>query len=151
MSVMLRFVLIVASVFTMIIMMRKIRQSKIQIEDSLFWVGFSAMLILFSVFPGIVYQISWLVGTMAPSNFIFTFIIFLMVLKIFQQTIRISQLEHKMNQLIQARALEEQERKEKERRQKEQRQKECQENGKGTSGGSEGVYAQMAGQMGGTE
>lgn len=120
MSVMLRFVLIVASVFTMVIMMRKIRQSKIQIEDSLFWVGFSAMLILFSVFPGIVYKISWLVGTMAPSNFIFTFIIFLMVLKIFQQTIRISQLEHKMNRLIQDQALEEQERKEKEQMAKNQ-------------------------------
>ena len=120
MSVMLRFVLIVASVFTMVIMMRKIRQSKIQIEDSLFWVGFSAMLILFSVFPGIVYKISWLVGTMAPSNFIFTFIIFLMVLKIFQQTIRISQLEHKMNRLIQDQALEEQERKEKEQMAKDQ-------------------------------
>lgn len=119
MSVMLRFVLIVASVATMMIMMRKIRQSKIQIEDSLFWVGFSAMLILFSVFPRIVYWISGLVGTMAPSNFIFTFIIFLMLLKLFQQTIRISQLEHKINRLIQKEALDEQEQKEKGRREAE--------------------------------
>lgn len=120
MSVMLRFVLIVASVFTMMIMMHKIRQSKIQIEDSLFWVGFSAMLILFSIFPGIVYKISWLVGTMAPSNFIFTFIIFLMVLRLFQQTIRISQMEHKVNRLIQNQALDEQEQKEKEKQERTQ-------------------------------
>lgn len=109
MSVMLRAVLIAASILTMLVMMRKIRQSKVQIEDSLFWVAFSAMLIVFSVFPQLVYRISGLVGTMAPSNFIFLFIIFLMLLRLFKLTIRVSLMESRLKDLIQKQALDEQE------------------------------------------
>ena len=51
MTLMLRIVLIVVSVATTILIMRRIRQSKLQIEDSIFWIGFSFILILFSIFP----------------------------------------------------------------------------------------------------
>lgn len=109
MNIMLRTLLISVSVLTMIAMMHKIRQSKVQIEDALFWVVFSAMLTLFSIFPQLVYRISDMAGTMAPSNFIFLFIIFLILVRLFKQTIRISQLESKLNELIQKQALDEQE------------------------------------------
>ena len=48
----LRVVLIVVSILTTFMIMRKIRQSKLQIEDSIFWLGFSSILIVFSIFPG---------------------------------------------------------------------------------------------------
>ena len=47
----LRVVLIVVSILTTFMIMRKIRQSKLQIEDSIFWLGFSSILIVFSIFP----------------------------------------------------------------------------------------------------
>ena len=40
MSIILRVILIIASLLTILYMMRKIRQSKVQIEDSIFWVIF---------------------------------------------------------------------------------------------------------------
>lgn len=107
MTVMLRIVLIAASVLTTALMMRKIRQSKIQIEDSIFWVIFSAVLIIFSIFPGVADLLSDLVGTYSTSNFIFLFIIFLLFVKVFLMTIRISQLENRMKELVQKIALDE--------------------------------------------
>lgn len=107
MSTMLRICLIVASVFTTVLMMSKIRKSKIQIEDSIFWVLFSLILIVFSVFPGVAYRMSDLIGTQAPSNFIFMLIIFLLLARVFSLTVRISQLEAKLRELVQRIALDE--------------------------------------------
>ena len=55
MTTMLRIVLVIVSVLTAWMIMRKIRTSQMRIEDSIFWIGFLFMLILFSVCPQIVY------------------------------------------------------------------------------------------------
>lgn len=107
MTGMLRIWLIVASVLTMFGIMHKIRRSKVRIEDSIYWVLFSIILILFSIFPQIAYWLSDLVGTYSPSNFIFMLVIFLLLMKIFSMTIRISQLETKLQELVQKIALDE--------------------------------------------
>lgn len=106
MSMMLRICLIAASVLTTAAIMNKIRRSKVQIEDSIFWVLFSGVLILFSVFPQVAYLLSDLVGTQAPSNFIFMLVIFLLLVKVFSMTVRISQLEAKLRELVQVMAIE---------------------------------------------
>lgn len=102
---MLRVCLIVASVLTMVMIMHKIRRAKARIEDSIFWVLFSLILIVFSVFPGVAYWMSDLVGTYSPSNFIFTLVIFLLLVKVFSLSVRLSQLETKLNELVQRIAL----------------------------------------------
>lgn len=112
MTVMLRISLIVASVLTMFGIMHKIRRSKVRIEDSIYWVLFSMILIVFSVFPQVAYWLSDLVGTYSPSNFIFTLVIFLLLVKIFSMTVRISQLETKLQELVQKIALDEAKQKE---------------------------------------
>ena len=76
MTMLLRAVLIVVSVATTWMILRKIRTSKMRIEDSIFWIGFFLMLILFSLFPQIVYWMTELAGVQTPVNFIFLFIIF---------------------------------------------------------------------------
>lgn len=105
MTWMLRVCLIVASVLTMVMIMHKIRRAKARIEDSIFWVLFSLILIVFSVFPGVAYWMSDLVGTYSPSNFIFTLVIFLLLVKVFSLSVRLSQLETKLNELVQRIAL----------------------------------------------
>lgn len=107
MTGMLRICLIAASVLTMLGIMHKIRRSKVRIEDSIYWVLFSMILIVFSVFPQVAYWMSDLVGTYSPSNFIFTLVIFLLLIKIFSMTVRISQLETKLQELVQKIALDE--------------------------------------------
>lgn len=100
MSFMLRVALIIVSVVTTLMIMRKIRKEKMMIEDSLFWIGFSFMLIVFSIFPQIVFKMSELVGTQAPANFIFLFIIFVLIVRMFQMSMKISQLESKLKDLV---------------------------------------------------
>lgn len=67
----LRVVLIVVSILTTFMIMRKIRQSKLQIEDSIFWLGFSSILIVFSIFPGLPDLLAELAGTYTTANFIY--------------------------------------------------------------------------------
>ena len=57
MTAILRIGLILISIMSFFIIVRKIRKSKIRIEDGLFWVVFAIILIVFAVFPGIIYFI----------------------------------------------------------------------------------------------
>ena len=106
----LRVVLIVVSILTTFMIMRKIRQSKLQIEDSIFWLGFSSILIVFSIFPGLPDLLAELAGTSTPANFIYLAVIFLLIVKMFHMSIKQSQLETKIKDLAQKIALDENER-----------------------------------------
>ena len=53
MTVILRCVLIVVSILLTFFVLKKIRQSKVKIEDSIFWVMFALMMVVFSIFPGL--------------------------------------------------------------------------------------------------
>ena len=105
MTTVLRVVLIVMSLLVLFVMLRKIQQSKARIEDSMFWVFFAVLLVIFSVFPGAADWLSDLVGTMSTANFIFLLMIFLLLVKNFSMSLRISQLETKVKELVQRIAL----------------------------------------------
>ncbi|MDY2607827.1 MAG: DUF2304 domain-containing protein [Lachnospiraceae bacterium] len=105
MTVSLRIVLIAFSLITAIFVFRKIRKSQMQIVDSLFWILFIGMLVLLSVFPRIAdYACKWL-GVMSPVNFVFLAIIFLLLLKVFGLSVKISFLENKLQNLVQQYAI----------------------------------------------
>ncbi len=107
MTTTLRIALVVVSVSTLFLMMRKIRQSKVQIESAIFWIVLALVLVVFSIFPSIADFCSRLAGIYATTNFLFVFAIFLLIVKEFQMTIHISQLETKIKELVQQMALEE--------------------------------------------
>lgn len=106
MTIMLRVVLIIVSVITMTFMMRKIRQAKVQIEAAMFWVIMALLLVIFAVVPGVADLCARLLGIYSTPNFLFLFMIFLLIIKAFGMTIQISQLESKQRELIQKMALE---------------------------------------------
>ena len=106
MTMMLRVVLIVVSVITMTFMMRKIRQAKVQIEAAMFWVIMALILVVFAVVPGAADLCARLLGIYSTPNFLFLFMIFLLIVKAFGMTIQLSQLESKQRELIQKMALE---------------------------------------------
>lgn len=105
MTLVFRIVLLVVSLCTMMFMLKRIRQSKIQIEDSLFWILFAIMVIVLAVFPEIADFMSGAVGIYSTTNFIFLFFIFILLIKEFSMTIKISQLENKIKELTQAVAI----------------------------------------------
>ena len=85
-----------------------------KIEDSIFWVMFALLLVVFSLFPRLADFISRMVGTYSTANFIFTFMIFILLVKVVFQSVKISQLERRVTELIQAFALDREEEREKE-------------------------------------
>ncbi len=105
MSLTLRICLIIASIFTLGLMIHKIRSSKVQIEDAIYWVVFSAALIVLSVFPQIIYLLSDLLGVESPANLIFLLVIFFLIVKLFTLSVRISGLETRIKELAQQLAL----------------------------------------------
>lgn len=114
MTTTLRAALILVSVGTLFLMMRKIRQSKVQIESAIFWIVFALVLVVFSIFPSVADFASRMLGIYATTNFLFLFAIFILIVKVFYMTIHISQLETRVKELVQQMALEEKLREEKE-------------------------------------
>ncbi|MDD3192682.1 MAG: DUF2304 domain-containing protein [Oscillospiraceae bacterium] len=103
----LRIALMIVSVLTLWYTARKIRKSQLQIEDSIFWMAFPAALVILSVFPGIANWAAERIGIQSPVNFIFLAIIFILILKAFSLSIRLSQLDVKIRALTQEIALRE--------------------------------------------
>lgn len=105
-SLTLRVLLIAGSLLTLIFMLNRIRISKIQIKDSIFWIFFSLLLLLISIFPGIALWASRLLGVLSPINFVLLFIIFLLVIQLFIACMRISLLDDKLRKIAQRVAIE---------------------------------------------
>lgn len=113
-----RFILIAASLLMAYYILKRIRQSKLQIEYAIFWMLFAGVLIVFSLFPWLVTMFTRLIGMQLPVNFIFLFFIFVLLVKMFLMTIELSALENKVKDLTQELALEEKERVDEHKRQK---------------------------------
>lgn len=107
MTITLRIALVLVSFLTFYLMIRKIRQAKVQIESAIFWIVLALVLVVFSVFPAVADYAAGLLGIYSTANFLFLFAIFLLIVKIFYMTIHISQLETKVKELVQRMALEE--------------------------------------------
>jgi hypothetical protein len=103
-------ILIVVSLLTTYYILKRIRQSKLQIEYAIFWIIFSGVLIVFSLFPWLVSMFTRLIGMQLPVNFIFMLFIFVLMVKLFLMTIELSTLENKVKDLTQEIALAEKER-----------------------------------------
>ena len=79
MTIWFQIVLIFVSLATVTFILRGIRKSQVQINDSLFWIFFSLVLLVFSVFPKLINQ--------------------------YQLTVRLSKLDTKFKNLVQTIAL----------------------------------------------
>ena len=97
----LQVVLILASLFTFIYVIRRIRKHKLNIDDSILWIIWSVILLVLSLFPNLSKTISELLGFESTSNFILTGFIFCLYIMVFFQNIKISELKEKNKSLVQ--------------------------------------------------
>lgn len=107
MSIALRLLLIIASIFTFLYIVRKLRKSQLQVMDTVFWIVLATILIVLSIFPQIAYWIANILGIQSPVNFIFLLIIFMLMIRNFLLTIKVSQLEDKLKTLVEELAIRE--------------------------------------------
>ncbi len=110
MSMALRMLLLAASFLTCAYITRKLKKSQIQVMDTVFWISMSLIFVVLSIFPNIASVLSKWMGFQAPVNFIFLLIIFLILVRCFLMSIRISQLEDKLQNFVEELAIKEKER-----------------------------------------
>lgn len=105
MGTILRILLIVGAVLLVAHVLTNIKKSRIQIEDSLFWVSFVGLIIIIAVFPTIMTWAAGLFGFVSTSNFVFLVVVGILLLKVFTSSVEISRLKFRVNQLAQEVAL----------------------------------------------
>lgn len=100
-SIVLRALLVIVSVWLFCHVLRSVRKSQVQIDDIIFWLLFSVIMIVLALVPQIASWAANLLGVMSPVNLIYLVIIFVLLLKLFSISIRFSQLEAKIKTLTQ--------------------------------------------------
>lgn len=105
MNYLFTFVLILGAVAAFIFMLRKIRKSEISISDATFWFLFALSLVILAVFPQVAFFLSDALGMQAPSNFVFLYVIAVLVIKLFLMTAEMAKLRSRLTRLVQEQAL----------------------------------------------
>ena len=105
MTLFFRLILIAVSVLNFFYMARKLRKSHVEGRDTIFWMLFSALLIVLSLFPGIANALAGALGVYSPENVVFLLIIFALLIKLFFLSVKHSQLEFKVQVLAEEHAI----------------------------------------------
>lgn len=108
MSVQLRILLFVFSILTFLYVARKIKKTQIGIMDALFWIVFSALIMVLGIFPEIGVFFANKLGVDSAVNFVYLIIIFLLFARVFLLEIRVSNTEFKISDLVQELSVREQ-------------------------------------------
>lgn len=107
MTPLFRAVLVVASVGTLTVVLNRIHKAKLNIEDSIFWILLVFMFVVFAIFPVVPDALAGLLGIYSTANFLFLFMIFILIMRLFSMSMRVSSLEDKLRNLVQELALKE--------------------------------------------
>ena len=99
MTITLRIILIVASLFSCFLCVKRIKQAKLKVENSVVWMIGSIILIFMSVFFNVVEWISSKLGFIAPVNFVYLVVIVFLLIQTFINNIKIATLNEKIKDL----------------------------------------------------
>ena len=80
-------------------------QGRVTIADSTFWFLFALSLVLMGVFRQIPFFFADLFSIESPANFVFVYVIAVLVIREFYATVEVSQLRAKVRNLVQKQAL----------------------------------------------
>ena len=107
MTSILRIILIICSLMAFLLCVKKVRQSKMRVADSIIWIIGCLGLILMSIFSNAIEWIAIKLGFIAPVNFVFLVVIGFLLVENFIANLRISMLNEKVKNLNHYIALEE--------------------------------------------
>ena len=105
MSLLFSATLLVGALLTFWFVLRKIRKAEVTIADSTFWFLFALSLVLMGVFREIPFFFANVFDIESPTNFVFVYVIAVLVLREFYTTVEVSQLRAKVRNLVQNEAL----------------------------------------------
>ena len=96
MSITLRIILIIGSILSFVLCVRKIKQAKLKVENSIIWMAGSFILVLMSIFDKFVGWLATKMGFMASVNFVFFIMILFLIIQVFIDNMRMSELNEKI-------------------------------------------------------
>lgn len=105
MSLLFSATLLIGALLTFGLILRKIRKAEVTIADSTFWFLFALSLVLMGVFRQIPFFFVELFSIESPANFVFVYVIAVLVIREFYATVEVSQLRAKVRNLVQNQAL----------------------------------------------
>ncbi len=101
MSTVMRLLLFAGSVLMSCYVLHCIRRSRMRMEDSLFWVFFSLILLFLAVFPSAAQTVANWFGVISTVNLVYLVIIFILLVKLLLTDQKVSRLETMLSHLIQ--------------------------------------------------
>ena len=105
MSIVLRAVLLLGALLVLYFVVRKLRKAQIEVLDYVFWLFFAFSFVVLAAFPQVAFWLSSLLGFESPANFVFLYVIVLLLYREFSNTVSISKLRRRINQLVEEQAL----------------------------------------------
>ena len=105
----LRIALVVGALATMVYFFWQIRKNRLQIGYAVSWSIFSLTLVMVAIFPGIVVFFADQLGVVSPANLLYLVVLFVLIIKQFSVTIKLSKLNQQITELTQMVALKENE------------------------------------------
>lgn len=99
MSLTLRIILIIGSLISFILCVKKIKQAKLKVENSITWMAGSFILVIMAIFDQAVAWLATKLGFMASVNFVFFIMIVFLLIQVFIDNIRLSALNEKIKNL----------------------------------------------------
>lgn len=99
MTLTLQIILILGSIINFVFVITKIRKSQLNIQDAVIWILLSLLLIIMSLFLPFISHIAHMLGFIGTSNFVFTLILFFLIIIVFAQSVKISLLDEKIKNL----------------------------------------------------
>ncbi len=105
----LRLLLLAGALFTLVYFLRQIQKNRLQIDFAIFWSIFAGVLLLIGIFPDIIMWVSYKLGFMSPSNLVFLLMIFVLTLKLFSNTVKLSRMSRQIAEMAQHIAIAEKE------------------------------------------
>ncbi|MGE7020679.1 DUF2304 domain-containing protein [Solibacillus cecembensis] len=100
-SVKLQLILLFITIVAIFQLVRMITRYKLDLKYALLWLLLGLLLLLFTVFPNIVYNIADFLTIETPTNALFLLGIFLILAIVFSLTISLSRASNKMKDLSQ--------------------------------------------------
>jgi hypothetical protein len=105
MTLPLRILLIIGALLTLAFFLYQIRKKRLQIEYAIYWILISVLLFVASIVPEAIIWLARALGFESPANFVFLVFIFLVLVKLFSNTLKLSRTNQQITDLTQQLAL----------------------------------------------
>lgn len=99
MSLALQIFLIIISILALLLCIKNVARAKMSIGTSILWLSGAILLIIISIFPQPIMELSKFFGFLSASNFVFLCIIVFLLIKSFHDDKKLSELDNKLKNL----------------------------------------------------